>query len=166
MKHVLEQQSNLTIFQAMVNGLIVEKSHCRGVETSMGLNSSPNQLLSQQVPFYKHQLIGKTKSSGRLGDHTATGLSSHFIKHGIELRRFKTGTPPRLLGRSLNLDGLEVQSGDKNQPGFAFYDTRSEDELFHVEHKGRWIQKCSNQLGKNLINCYLTETTCKSHLNN
>ena len=165
MKHVLEQQSNLTIFQAMVNGLIVEKSRCRGVETSMGLKFFAKSVVVTTGTFLQASThIGKIKSSGgRLGDHTATGLSSHFIKHGIELRRFKTGTPPRLLGRSLNLDGLEVQSGDENPTRFAFYDTRSDDELFHVEHKGRWIQKGSNPLGKNLINCYLTETTCESH---
>lgn len=165
MKHVLEQQDNLTIFQAMVNGLVVEESQCKGVETSMGLKFYGKTVVVTTGTFLQASThIGDTKSSGgRLGDHTATGLSSHFIKNGIDLKRFKTGTPPRLLGRSINLNGLEIQSGDENPTKFSFYDTRAENELFHVEHKGRWLQKEFNHLGRNLVNCYLTETTRKSH---
>ena len=67
----------------------------------------------------------------RLGDHVAKGLSAHFLKHGMKLNRFKTGTPPRLLGKSLSLSDLEIQSGDENPTKFAFYDSRPESEVFH-----------------------------------
>ena len=78
--------------------------------------------------------IGDKKSEGgRLGDHVAKGLSSDFIKYGIELGRFKTGTPPRLRGTSINHSILEKQHGDDVPTKFAFYDTRSDDEMFHVD---------------------------------
>ena len=100
MKHVLEQQPNLTLFQAMVDGLIVQKSSCKGVTSSMGLHFYGKTVVVTTGTFLQASThIGQSKSEGgRLGDHSAKGLSAHFIKHGIELRRFKTGTPPRLLG--------------------------------------------------------------------
>jgi tRNA uridine 5-carboxymethylaminomethyl modification enzyme len=165
MKHVLELQPNLTIFQAMVNGLIVENNQCIGVNTSMGLNFYAKSIVVTTGTFLQASThIGQAKAAGgRLGDHVAIGLSAHFIKHGIELNRFKTGTPPRLLGKSLNLSGLEKQSGDKSPTKFAFYDSRPFDEVFHVEHHGRWINSEKNSLGKNLVNCFITDTTCNTH---
>ena len=165
MKHVLELQPNLTIFQAMVDGLIVSNNQCIGVHTSIGLNFYAKSIVVTTGTFLQASThIGQTKSEGgRLGDHVAKGLSAHFLKHGIELNRFKTGTPPRLLGKSLNLSDLEIQSGDENPTKFAFYDSRPESEVFHVEHHGRWLNSATNALGENLINCYITDTTCKSH---
>ncbi len=165
MKHVLELQKNLVIFQAMVTGLIVEDLNCNGVETSIGLNFYAKSVVVTTGTFLQASThIGQSKGEGgRLGDHVAKGLSAHFVKHGIELKRFKTGTPPRLLGKSLNLNGLEKQSGDEKPTRFSFYDSRTEDELFHVEHHGRWINREFCNLGKNLVDCFLTETSKESH---
>ena len=165
MKHVLELQTNLVIFQAMVTGLIVENLYCKGVETSIGLNFYGKSVVVTTGTFLQASThIGQSKGEGgRLGDHVAKGLSAHFVKHGIELKRFKTGTPPRLLGKSLNLNGLEKQSGDEKPTRFSFYDSRTEDELFHVEHHGRWINREFCNLGKNLVDCFLTETSKESH---
>lgn len=165
MKHVLELQKNLVIFQAMVTGLIVEDLNCKGVETSIGLNFYAKSVVVTTGTFLQASThIGQSKGEGgRLGDHVAKGLSAHFVKHGIELKRFKTGTPPRLLGKSLNLNGLEKQSGDEKPTRFSFYDSRTEDELFHVEHHGRWINREFCNLGKNLVDCFLTETSKESH---
>ena len=165
MKHVLELQQNLTIFQAMVNGLIVSNKECKGVETSMGLSFYANSVIVTTGTFLQASThIGNTKSEGgRLGDHVAKGLSAHFIENGIELKRFKTGTPPRLLGKTLNLTNLQAQKGDDKPTRFAFYDTRSKNELFHVEHSGKWFQREFHFLGKNLVDCFITETTSKSH---
>ena len=165
MKHVLELQTNLVIFQAMVTGLIVEDLYCKGVETSIGLNFYGKSVVVTTGTFLQASThIGQSKGEGgRLGDHVAKGLSAHFVKHGIELKRFKTGTPPRLLGKSLNLNGLEKQSGDEKPTRFSFYDSRTEDELFHVEHHGRWINREFCNLGKNLVDCFLTETSKESH---
>ena len=72
--------------------------------------------------------VGENKSEGgRLRDHTAKGLSADFLNYGIELGRFKTGTPPRILGESINFDLTEKQYGDKDPVKFAFYDTRTKE---------------------------------------
>ncbi len=165
MKHVLELQANLTLFQAMVNGLIVEDSICIGVETNFGLKFYSKTVVVTTGTFLQANThIGKQKGEGgRLGDHSAKGLSSHFVENGIQLMRFKTGTPPRLLGKSLNLSNLHHECGDSNPTRFAFYESRSEDETFHVEHLGKWHQKEFNQLGRNLIKCYMTETSSATH---
>ena len=165
MKHVLELQEYLSIFQAMVNGLLVKDKICIGVETSMGLKFYSKTVIVTTGTFLQASThIGESKSEGgRLGDHTAKGLSSHFVKHGIELKRFKTGTPPRLLGKTLQLENLEVQCGDEQPTKFAFYDSRSNSEMFHVEQRGRWLGSDSNLYGKNLVNCFMTETSTKSH---
>jgi tRNA uridine 5-carboxymethylaminomethyl modification enzyme len=165
MKHVLEQQENITIFQAMVNGLIVKDSICRGVMTSLGLNFYSKSVVVTTGTFLQASThIGQSKSEGgRLGDHSSKGLSAHFIQNGIELKRFKTGTPPRLLGRSINFNGLEIQDGDKFPTKFAFYDSRSVDEMFHVEQNGKWIDRPGHQTGSNLVQCFLTSTTEETH---
>lgn len=165
MKHVLELQENLIIFQAMVNGLIIKNKVCHGVKTSMGLNFySKTVVVTTGTFLHASTHIGQTKGEGgRLGDHVAKGISADFIENGIELSRFKTGTPPRLLGKSLNLDELEKQSGDQYPTKFAFYDSRSHSEVFHVEHSGKWLDENYNYLGSNLINCFVTETSTKTH---
>jgi tRNA uridine 5-carboxymethylaminomethyl modification enzyme len=165
MKHVLELQDNLILFQAMVNGLIVKDKVCVGVKTNMGLCFYSKTVVVTTGTFLEASThIGQTKGKGgRLGDHQAKGLSADFISNGIELKRFKTGTPPRLLGKSLNLEGLERQSGDKHPTKFAFYDSRIEPDVFHVEHSGKWLKKNFNYLGSNLVDCFVTETSTAAH---
>jgi tRNA uridine 5-carboxymethylaminomethyl modification enzyme len=165
MKHVLEQQENITIFQSMVNGLIVNDSICRGVITSLGLDFYAKSVVVTTGTFLQASThIGQSKGEGgRLGDHSAKGLSAHFIQHGIELKRFKTGTPPRLLGRSINFNGLEIQKGDDIPTKFAFYDSRSKYEMFHVEQNGKWIDRPGHKTGSNLVQCFLTSTTKETH---
>jgi tRNA uridine 5-carboxymethylaminomethyl modification enzyme len=102
--------------------------------------------------------VGENKSEGgRLGDHTAKGLSADFKKYGIGLGRFKTGTPPRILGNTIDFNKTEKQFGDKTPVKFAFYDTRSEEEKFHVEHKNRFHVEHKNSLHQ--IECEVTKTT-------
>ena len=113
--------------------------------------------------FYTHR-TDKGKG-GRLGDHQAKGLSADFIDNGIELKRFKTGTPPRLLGKSLNFQGLERQSGDTHPTKFAFYDSRNDSDVFHVEHSGKWLKKNFNFRGSNLVDCFVTETSTGTQYN-
>jgi tRNA uridine 5-carboxymethylaminomethyl modification enzyme len=165
MKHVLEQQKNITIFQAMVTGLIVEDSACRGITTSLGNQFFGKSVVVTTGTFLQASThIGQSKSEGgRLGDHSARGLSAHFIKNGIELKRFKTGTPPRLLGRTINFDGLETQYGDSNPTKFAFYESRSKSDMFHVEQNAKWINQPGHQTGSNLVQCFLTSTTQETH---
>ncbi len=137
MKHVLEQNANLEIFQVLVTGLIVKNGVCLGVKTSLDISIYAKTVVVTTGTFLRALMyVGENKSDGgRLGDHTSKGLSADFQKYGIKLGRFKTGTPPRILGSSIDFTKTIKQYGDANPIKFAFYDTCSEQERFHVEHK-------------------------------
>ena len=163
MKHVLEQAENLDVFQALVSGLIVKNGKCNGVKTSLDLEIFGKSVVVTTGTFLRALMhVGENKSEGgRLGDHTAKGLSADFIENGIRLERFKTGTPPRILGKSIDFAKTEKQFGDENPVKFAFYDTRSNDEVFHVEHNNRFhVEPESNSL--NQIECEVTRTTSET----
>jgi tRNA uridine 5-carboxymethylaminomethyl modification enzyme len=103
--------------------------------------------------------IGQNKNEGgRLGDFSAKTLSNSFLEAGIELKRLKTGTPARLLGRSLDFSKMEEQKGDTSPTLFAFHDTRDPQELFHVEQTGEtrlgWQPSLANQ-----VSCWMTYTS-------
>ena len=163
-KHVIELNPNITMFQSLVTGLIFEKDKCVGVKTNLGLMFYGKSTVVTTGTFLRALMhVGKeTSEGGRLGDHVAKGLSVDFIKAGIKLERFKTGTPPRLLGRSINFNITEIQHGDKNPTKFAFYDTRSNNDVFHVEQKGRWFHVEQNNNPLEQINCWTTRTTTKT----
>ena len=161
MKHVMELNPKVSIFQSLVIGLIFKKDKCIGVKTNLGLCFYGKSIVVTTGTFLRALMhVGKeTSAGGRLGDHVATGLSADFINAGITLERFKTGTPPRLLGRSIDFDKTGTQYGDENPTKFAFYDTRTEEEVFHVEQKGRWFHVEQNDNSLNQIHCRTTRTT-------
>jgi len=102
--------------------------------------------------------IGQNKNEGgRLGDFSSKTLSASLMEIGMELRRLKTGTPPRILGRSIDFGKMREQKGDANPTLFAFHDTRDPEDLFHVEHS------CENRLGwtpgSDQVSCWMTHTT-------
>jgi len=139
MKHTLELTPMLDLFQAMVTGLSFKNGAVYAVETQLGLSFKAKSVVVTTGTFLRALMhVGKSKSEGgRMGDFSAQTLSASFQKAGIELNRLKTGTPCRLLGSSIRFDGLERQDGDPLPQLFAFYDTRSDDPLFHVEHGHR-----------------------------
>ena len=163
MKHVLELNKRISLFQGLVSGLIITKGRCVGVRTSLGLEFYGKSVVVTTGTFLRALMhVGEEKTKGgRLGDHVSTGLSADFINAGIELQRFKTGTPPRLLGRSINFDKMQTQYGDKKPTRFAFYDTRSKAEKFHVEHSGRWFHMEHSNDSEELqqVTCSVTRTT-------
>ena len=162
MKHVLEQNQKLCIFQALVDGLVIEDGVCKGIKTSLGLTFYGKSVVVTTGTFLRALMhVGQNQSEGgRLGDHVAKGLSGDFVNHGIELGRFKTGTPPRLLGHSIDFDKTEVQEGDDVPTKFAFYDTRTPEETFHVEHNSRWfhVEPPYDFPESNQVNCRVTRT--------
>ncbi|MDG1139727.1 MAG: tRNA uridine-5-carboxymethylaminomethyl(34) synthesis enzyme MnmG [Opitutales bacterium] len=160
MKHILELEKNISIFQGLVHGLIIKKDKCIGVKTSIGIKFFGKTTIVTTGTFLQALMhIGQQKSQGgRLGDHVATGLSKDFIKYGIELGRFKTGTPPRLHGGTIDFSKLEKQSGDVNPTKFAFYDTRTEEELFHVEQNSRWFHVERKPFMPRQIDCFVSST--------
>ena len=159
MKHVLEQYDNLEIFQSLVTGLLVNNDKCIGVNTSLDLDIYGKTVIVTTGTFLRALMhVGENKSEGgRLGDHTAKGLSADFLKYGIELGRFKTGTPPRILGNTIDFNKTEKQYGDKTPVKFAFYDTRSKEEKFHVEQNNRFHVEHKGELQQ--IECEVTKTT-------
>lgn len=162
MKHLLEHTKGLCLFQAMVEGLIFDKDRVVGVRTSLGIEFYGKTVVVTTGTFLRGLMhIGSNRNEGgRLGDFTAKGLSSSFLEAGIELQRLKTGTPPRILGRTIDFSKLEEQPGDKDPCLFGFYDTRGDDDLFHVEQPGEkllgWIP------GTEQVSCWITDTSPKT----
>mgnify|MGYP006269010299 CR=1 FL=1 len=135
MKHALELQPGLEVFQALVTGLTFSGGRVTGVETSLGLPFPARTVVVTTGTFLRALLhVGRSKSEGgRMGDFNAKTLSGSFLEAGIDLSRLKTGTPCRLLGRSIDFSALSEQRGDRPPPLFGFYDTRADEPLFHVE---------------------------------
>lgn len=159
LKHTLELQSHLKIFQAMVTGLIIRDDHVRGVKTNLDQDFMGHTVVVTTGTFLRGLMhIGKNKNEGgRLGDFSAKTLSQSFLDAGIKLERLKTGTPPRLLGRSLDFTKMQEQRGDLNPTFFAFHDTRNDGDLFHVEQSGE--RRIGWTPGSDQISCWLTHTT-------
>lgn len=159
LKHTLELQPNLQIFQATVTGLIFDQGRAVGCRTNLDLEFKGRTVVVTTGTFLRGLMhIGKNKNEGgRLGDFSAKTLSASFVEAGIELQRLKTGTPPRLLGRSLDFTRMQEQRGDDAPTFFAFHDTREDGEMFHVEHTGErrlgWRPGCEQ------VSCWMTYTT-------
>ncbi len=162
LKHTLELQPNLQIFQATVIGLIFKDGRVVGCRTNLDVEFYGRSVVVTTGTFLRGLMhIGQNKNEGgRLGDFSAKTLSASLNEAGIELRRLKTGTPPRLLGRSLNFAAMQEQKGDVEPTLFAFHDTRDKEELFHVEHTREtrlgWTPGCEQ------VSCWMTYTTAES----
>ncbi|MGK0240177.1 MAG: tRNA uridine 5-carboxymethylaminomethyl modification enzyme [Candidatus Pelagisphaera sp.] len=159
MKHVLEHQENLDVFQATVTGLIYKGDAVVGCRTNIDVEFFGKSVIITTGTFLRGLMhIGKNKNEGgRMGDYSAKTLSHSFLEAGIELERLKTGTPPRLLGRSIDFSKLEEQKGDSDPTLFGFYDTRENPELFHVE---QFDEKFAGwQPGSDQVSCWITYTT-------
>jgi tRNA uridine 5-carboxymethylaminomethyl modification enzyme len=159
LKHRCEIQPGLTIFQAMVTGLIFDHGKVVGVNTNLDLSFYSKTVVVTTGTFLRGLMhIGSNKTEGgRLGDFSAKSLSSSFLDAGIELQRLKTGTPPRILGSSIDFSKCEEQPGDQSPTLFAFHDTRQENDLFHVEHSGQTLPGWAP--GSNQVSCWMTEAT-------
>ena len=162
MKHVLEHQENLDVFQATVTGLIFKGDAVVGCKTNLDVDFFGKTIVITTGTFLRGLMhIGKNKNEGgRMGDYSAKTLSGSFLDAGIELERLKTGTPPRLLGRSIDFSCLDEQRGDENPTFFAFHDTRQDSEMFHVEQSGEIFAGWSP--GTDPVSCWITYTTEKT----
>jgi len=159
LKHRCELQPGLTIFQAMVTGLIFDHGKVVGVNTNLDLSFYSKTVVVTTGTFLRGLMhIGSNKTEGgRLGDFSAKSLSSSFLDAGIELQRLKTGTPPRILGSSIDFSQCEEQAGDQSPTLFAFHDTRQDGDLFHVEHSGQTLPGWTP--GSNQVSCWMTQAT-------
>ncbi len=156
MKHVCERAPNLLVFQAMVTGLIFEKGRVVGVKTNLDLDFYAKTVVVTTGTFLRGLMhIGKNKNEGgRIGDFSAKTLSASFLEAGIELERLKTGTPPRILGSSVDFSELEEQKGDDKPTLFAFHDTRGETDLFDAGLRDQRLPGWAP--GTDQVSCWMT----------
>jgi tRNA uridine 5-carboxymethylaminomethyl modification enzyme len=122
MKRVLENCPNLTIRQASVERLLVEKDEVQGVETQIGEIFYGRRVILTTGTFLKGLIhVGdKNYSAGRAGDFAVEGLSGSLMEYGFHIGRLKTGTCPRLDARSIDFSGLLAQHGDDPPIPFSF----------------------------------------------
>ncbi len=122
MKRVMESTANLTIRQASAERLLLDGGRVRGVESQIGEEFEARSVILTTGTFLKGLVhIGlKNYSAGRAGDFAAMGLSEHLAELGFRIGRLKTGTCPRLDGRTIDYSELEPQPGDDPPPPFSF----------------------------------------------
>ncbi len=122
---LLEQTPNLDFYQEMVNGLIVEGEKVVGVKTSLGVEIKAKTVVLTNGTFLNGLIhIGeKNFGGGRAGERAATGITEQLIDFGFDSGRMKTGTPPRVDGRSLNYSKMIEQPGDDSPEKFSYLET-------------------------------------------
>lgn len=121
----LEQNENVSFWQDMANRVDVKNGKVVGVETQLGMYFHCKSLVLTNGTFLNGIIhIGeKNFGGGRTAERAATGLTESLIHYGFESGRMKTGTPPRVDGRSLDYSKMEVQPGDENPSKFSYKDT-------------------------------------------
>jgi len=122
MKHTLERQENLDLKQAMVVDILTEDGAVSGVVTQLGAEYRCRAaILATGTYLESAVVIGESVlPSGPDGMHAATGLTARLRALGLSMRRFKTGTPPRVNARSIDFDSLELQPGDEEVVPFSY----------------------------------------------
>ena len=121
-RNMLEQTENLDFYQDSVNGLIFDGDTIVGVKTTLGLEIKAKTVIITAGTFLNGLIhIGeKTFGGGRAGEKSSTGITEDLVKVGFEAGRMKTGTPPRVDGRSLDYSKMEEQPGDNNPEKFSY----------------------------------------------
>ncbi|GAB3504360.1 tRNA uridine-5-carboxymethylaminomethyl modification enzyme MnmG/GidA [Emticicia fontis] len=124
-RDTLESIPNLDIWQDMAVGILVEDNRAVGVKTSMGVEIRSKSVVLTNGTFLNGKIhIGeKTFGGGRTGEKAAHGITEQLVELGFESGRMKTGTPPRVDGRSLDWNEMEEQKGDENPEKFSYTDT-------------------------------------------
>jgi tRNA uridine 5-carboxymethylaminomethyl modification enzyme len=133
----VENQPHLTLFQQSVDDVLMDAGEVRGVRTQMGVELLGRCVVLTAGTFLAGRIhIGlENHSGGRAGDPAATALASRLREIELPVGRLKTGTPPRLDGRTINFDLLEIQAGDTPHPVFSFVG----DRRMHPEQRPCWI---------------------------
>ncbi|MEB2773978.1 tRNA uridine-5-carboxymethylaminomethyl(34) synthesis enzyme MnmG [Algoriphagus sp. D3-2-R+10] len=121
----LEQTPNVDFWQEMITGLVVKNGELKGIRTSIGLEIQSKCVILTNGTFLNGLIhIGEKQfGGGRTGEAAAKGITEQLVELGFESGRMKTGTPPRVDGRSLDYSKMEVQYGDENPEKFSYSDT-------------------------------------------
>lgn len=144
-RYALENQENLSLFQQAVDDLVIKNDVVTGVVTQMGLTFSADKVILTSGTFLGGIIhIGqKNFQGGRAGDAPSNPLSRKLREYDLGVGRLKTGTPPRLDGRTLDFSLMEEQKGDQPIPSFSFMGK-------HSDHPDQ-------------ISCFITHTNEKAH---
>ena len=121
---MLERTPNLDFYQEMVSGMLIENNKVLGIKSSLGLTIRGKSVVLTNGTFLNGLIhIGdKQFGGGRAGESAAYGITEDLIKVGFEAGRMKTGTPPRVDGRSLDYSKMNVESGDAHPDKFSYSD--------------------------------------------
>ena len=132
----LERTPNVDFWQEMVSSLLIKNNTVVGVKTSLGIEIEAKSVILTNGTFLNGIIhIGEKKmGGGRTGEKSATGLTEQLVELGFEAGRMKTGTPPRVDGRSLNYNLMEEQWGDEERGRFSFTDVAQP-----IEQRCCWI---------------------------
>ncbi|MCE7862130.1 MAG: tRNA uridine-5-carboxymethylaminomethyl(34) synthesis enzyme MnmG [Bacteroidetes bacterium CHB5] len=143
----LEQTPNIDFWQEMVAGLVLKGNRVVGVKTSLGLEISGKSVVLTNGTFLNGKIhIGeKNFGGGRAAERAATGITEQLVQIGFESGRMKTGTPPRLDGRSLNYELMEEQPGDLRPGRFSYTTTKTPDKQLSC-----WITYTNENVHKQL----------------
>jgi tRNA uridine 5-carboxymethylaminomethyl modification enzyme len=171
LKWVCESEPNLDLKQGQTSKILHKDGEAFGVETTLEVQYLGKTIVITTGTFLRGLMhIGSNQQpGGRAGDSAALSLSASLKEIGLELGRLKTGTPPRLLRRSIDFSKTEAQSGDEPVPYFTFW----EDDLFHVEQSPGKTPQASRSNGKyppnsildkinGQLSCFVTFTTQKT----
>src|ERR1700744_3124734 len=143
----LERTPNVDFWQDTVTSLLVKNNTIKGVKTSLGVEIDCDAVVLTNGTFLNGVIhIGEKKfGGGRTGEKAATGLTEQLVELGFDSGRMKTGTPPRVDGRSLNYSVMEEQWGDENPGRFSYTDVeRSTDQ------RCCWITYTNNKVHETL----------------
>lgn len=122
---MLEQTPNVDFYQEMVSGILIENNKICGVKTSLGIEIKAKKVILTNGTFLNGLIhIGdKNFGGGRAGERASTGITADLIDLGFEAGRMKTGTPPRVDGRSLDFSKMTEQPGDEKPAKFSYLDS-------------------------------------------
>ena len=124
-RKLLEANPNIDFWQEMVTGILVTDGIAHGIRTGIGIDIQSTAVILTNGTFLNGLIhIGEKKfGGGRAGEKAATGITEQLVELGFEAGRMKTGTPPRIDGRSLDWSKMEIQYGDENPGRFSFTET-------------------------------------------
>lgn len=142
---MLERTPNVDFWQEMITALLIEGGRITGVKTGMGLEIKAKTVILTNGTFLNGKIhIGeKNFGGGRSGEGFAHGITEHLVSLGFESGRMKTGTPPRLDGRTIEWERTEEQKGDENPSKFSYSE--------------------ETQPLKKQLSCFITHTNAKTH---
>ncbi|MGM0219045.1 tRNA uridine-5-carboxymethylaminomethyl(34) synthesis enzyme MnmG [Enterococcus sp. AZ126] len=138
MKHTIERTDHLSLRQGIVERLIVEEGICRGVVTTTGAQyQSKAVIITAGTALRGEIIIGELKySSGPNNSLPSIGLANHLKELGLEIDRFKTGTPPRVKSSTIDYSVTEEQPGDEQPNHFSF---STPDDAYNLEQRSCWL---------------------------